>query len=183
MSVQASTLASSLASFRQSSFTLPTNGKQTRRPPLRVQQHGLTTIASFLSRWIMPLAGLIVGYATNYLALKMIFSPIDPHYCCCGRVKIHGLFLQRQYEVAAMFAQVNVRNVLNSRHMWMSMLEGKVRTLLFAGALSPTATPSPCTKTTNRPKGRQVCGLVEVNKHPLPTLQRKPAPLTVKYRS
>ena len=28
--------------------------------------------------WILPLFGLLVGYATNWLALKLIFQPIEP---------------------------------------------------------------------------------------------------------
>ena len=28
--------------------------------------------------WILPLAGFVVGFATNYLALLLIFKPIEP---------------------------------------------------------------------------------------------------------
>ena len=28
--------------------------------------------------WILPLFGLLVGYATNWLALKLIFQPVKP---------------------------------------------------------------------------------------------------------
>ena len=49
--------------------------------------------------WVLPLAGFIVGYLTNYLALKMIFKPVNPRPCCGGRYVLHGLFLKRKNEV------------------------------------------------------------------------------------
>jgi len=52
----------------------------------------------------MPLAGFLVGYLTNFLALKMIFEPIFPVYVC--GIKFQGLFLQRQREVSKEFAKV-----------------------------------------------------------------------------
>ena len=41
--------------------------------------------------WILPLFGLLVGYATNWLALKLIFNPIEP-ISFLG-VKYQGLFI------------------------------------------------------------------------------------------
>jgi hypothetical protein len=35
----------------------------------------------------------------------MIFEPVEPVFLCCGW-KIHGLFLQRQEEVAAEYGRV-----------------------------------------------------------------------------
>jgi len=52
----------------------------------------------------MPAAGFLVGYLTNFLALKMIFEPIFPVYVC--GFKLQGLFLQRQAEVSKEFAKV-----------------------------------------------------------------------------
>lgn len=37
------------------------------------------------SWWVLPAFGFIVGYATNYIALYMIFRPLEPRLICCGR--------------------------------------------------------------------------------------------------
>lgn len=33
----------------------------------------------FQNWWILPLFGVIVGYATNWIALRIIFQPLNPH--------------------------------------------------------------------------------------------------------
>ena len=49
-----------------------------------------------------PIYGFIVGALTNWLALLMIFSPIDPVPIFGGRFVLQGLFLKRQRAVSAM---------------------------------------------------------------------------------
>ena len=44
--------------------------------------------------WVLPIAGTLVGYATNWLAIWMIFEPVEPRKV--GRFTLHGLFLRRQ---------------------------------------------------------------------------------------
>ena len=53
----------------------------------------------FKSWWVLPVFGILVGYATNWLAINMIFRPLVPRKV--GRWTIQGLFLRRQREVAA----------------------------------------------------------------------------------
>ena len=72
--------------------------------------------------WVLPFCGLLVGYATNWLALKIIFQPIDPINCC--GIKLHGLFIQRKKEVSIIFAKVNAEEVLYPQAMWQSILTG-----------------------------------------------------------
>ena len=44
--------------------------------------------------WVLPIAGFFVGYATNWVALKLIFHPTNPwNLGCCT---VQGLFLRRQ---------------------------------------------------------------------------------------
>jgi uncharacterized membrane protein YheB (UPF0754 family) len=85
----------------------------------------------FRQWWLLPLFGLLVGWATNFVAIKVIFNPVRPveTICgfdvCCGRpVKrlccgrpIQGLFLQRQEEVSIMFADITANTVMTSRHI------------------------------------------------------------------
>lgn len=52
--------------------------------------------------WTLPLAGVLVGYVTNWLAMKMIFEPKTPKKF--GPFEFHGLFHKRQNEVAAGFS-------------------------------------------------------------------------------
>lgn len=82
--------------------------------------------------WILPAAGFLVGYLTNFIALKMIFEPIEPVYLCCGRLKLHGLFLQRQAAVSREFSIINYEQMLNSKKMWDTMLFGKDKDKFFA---------------------------------------------------
>lgn len=80
--------------------------------------------------WLLPLCGFIVGYATNAIALKVIFSPIEPVYICGCRIQ--GLFLTRQDAVADVYARLVVRDVLNAREMWNEMLYGPKREQMMA---------------------------------------------------
>lgn len=46
--------------------------------------------------WLLSIGGLIVGLATNWLALKWIFEPVNP--LKIGPIVLQGLFLRRQNE-------------------------------------------------------------------------------------
>jgi uncharacterized membrane protein YheB (UPF0754 family) len=81
------------------------------------------------SWWVLPTFGGIVGGATNWLALKMIFSPVNPVKCgCC--CTLHGLFLRRQTEVAAEYARTVSREVLNPKNILAAMLSGPLSSKL-----------------------------------------------------
>ena len=47
--------------------------------------------------WTLPVAGALVGYVTNWIALKWIFEPLNPTRV--GPFVLQGLFLRRQAEV------------------------------------------------------------------------------------
>ena len=76
----------------------------------------------YKGNWVLPTMGFIVGYATNAIALKIIFEPIQPKYICGKRFQ--GLFLQRQYDVSHIFAEITAKDVLNSHSMWDAILHG-----------------------------------------------------------
>ena len=74
----------------------------------------------FPKDWTLPVCGIIVGYATNWLALKLIFEPKKP-------IKIFGytlqaLFIKRQADVSMEYAKIVADNILNSEQMWEHML-------------------------------------------------------------
>ena len=72
--------------------------------------------------WILPLFGLFVGYATNKIALTIIFNPKEPTKV--GPFTFQGLFMKRQDEVAATFSSLVTEEVLTLRNFVRAMLEG-----------------------------------------------------------
>ncbi len=50
---------------------------------------------------MLPVSGLVIGYFTNFLALKMTFSPIWPHMMCGNYFNFQGVFLKRQKLVSS----------------------------------------------------------------------------------
>ena len=75
--------------------------------------------------WFLPVAGMLNGWITNALALGVIFNPIEPLYCCCGGVRLQGLFLQRQEEVSEAFAEIVSSRIVTAAHCWENILFGK----------------------------------------------------------
>ena len=75
--------------------------------------------------WTLTIGGAIVGYLTNWIALKLIFEPIEPVYF--GGFKLQGLFLQRQHEVSGEFSDHLAENVLTSEKIWNNIFTGRKR--------------------------------------------------------
>jgi uncharacterized membrane protein YheB (UPF0754 family) len=67
--------------------------------------------------WLLPLAGLMVGYITNWLALKLIFYPLYPKKYLFGLVTYQGLFLKRQKEVAEAYAKIVSEEIVSVENM------------------------------------------------------------------
>lgn len=74
--------------------------------------------------WLLPLFGLIVGYATNWLALKMIFEPRKPKKYLFGLIQFQGLFFKRQNEVADEYAQLITQKILTTENMFEFVVRG-----------------------------------------------------------
>ena len=72
--------------------------------------------------WILPVFGFLVGWATNWLALKVIFRPLEPYRF--GPFTLHGIFLKRQKEVSETFARVTCVEVLHTKAIWEAILTG-----------------------------------------------------------
>lgn len=85
--------------------------------------------------WTLSIGGLIVGMATNWLALKWIFEPVNPTRF--GPFILQGQFLRRQKEVAAEFSKFFANNILSSKQVWNSILTDPTTSpsfyALFAG--------------------------------------------------
>ncbi len=72
--------------------------------------------------WILPLFGIIVGYATNWIALRIIFQPLNPTRI--GPFVVQGLFLKRQKEVAEIWCDIVTKEVITVRNIITNMLYG-----------------------------------------------------------
>lgn len=80
--------------------------------------------------WILPLNGLIVGYATNWLALQMIFNPKE--VVRVGPFNIQGLFMKRQEEVARDFGGLVADQVITPANIIEAILKGPYSDKVFA---------------------------------------------------
>jgi uncharacterized membrane protein YheB (UPF0754 family) len=75
--------------------------------------------------WILPLFGLLVGYATNWLALKLIFEPIKP-IKIFGR-EFQGLFITRQNEVSAEYAAMLANEIFTFDRIFAAIVNGPTK--------------------------------------------------------
>ena len=73
--------------------------------------------------WVLPIGGVIIGYCTNWVALWMIFEPTEPRKI--GPLKVHGLFIRRQPEVAAVYAKIIADDVVTLSHMGDELMYGR----------------------------------------------------------
>jgi uncharacterized membrane protein YheB (UPF0754 family) len=72
--------------------------------------------------WILPIAGTVVGYATNWLAIWMIFEPVRPRKV--GPFRMHGLFLRRQPEAADIYAGIIADDIVTLENIGDELLRG-----------------------------------------------------------
>jgi len=72
--------------------------------------------------WVLPVFGVIVGYATNWLALKLIFEPQSPRRI--GPWVVQGLFIKRQIEVSDEYGKIIGKKVLNSNNILEQLISG-----------------------------------------------------------
>jgi uncharacterized membrane protein YheB (UPF0754 family) len=73
--------------------------------------------------WVLPIGGVIIGYVTNWVALWMIFEPTEPRRF--GPLKLHGLFLRRQPEVAEVYAEIIADDIVTAANIGDELLNGR----------------------------------------------------------
>lgn len=84
----------------------------------------------FPASWSLPAFGFVVGYATNWLALWLIFEPKQPRKFLWTSVQ--GLFHRRQKEIAKEFANVVSQRVFNNDNLFREISSGESRRKLLA---------------------------------------------------
>ena len=72
--------------------------------------------------WVLPIGGVIIGYVTNWMALWMIFEPVDPKRI--GPLKLHGLFIRRQPEVSAVYGEIIAEDIVTLGNIGDELLNG-----------------------------------------------------------
>jgi uncharacterized membrane protein YheB (UPF0754 family) len=81
-------------------------------------------IADFSWAWVsLPVGGVIIGFVTNWLALKLIFEPVNPRKFFF--VTFQGLFMKRQKEVAKAYSAIVASEILTTRNIFKTVLNGK----------------------------------------------------------
>jgi uncharacterized membrane protein YheB (UPF0754 family) len=72
--------------------------------------------------WVLPIGGVVIGYVTNWMALWMIFEPVNQRKI--GPLKLQGLFIRRQPEVADVYAQIIADDIVTLSNMGDELLHG-----------------------------------------------------------
>jgi len=72
--------------------------------------------------WVLPIAGVLIGYTTNLLGIRMIFEPVRPRRL--GRFTVQGLFLKRQPEVAGVYADIIADDVVTMSNVADDLMHG-----------------------------------------------------------
>jgi uncharacterized membrane protein YheB (UPF0754 family) len=72
--------------------------------------------------WLLPICGVLIGWVTNWVALWMIFEPAEPRKL--GPLKLHGLFMRRQPEVADVYANLIAEDIVNLENIGHELMEG-----------------------------------------------------------
>lgn len=73
--------------------------------------------------WLMPIVGVIVGLVTNWLAIQMIFRPLEPRRYLF--VKYQGMFPKRQVQIAGDYARMTADEVLTPKNLIRLVSQGE----------------------------------------------------------
>jgi uncharacterized membrane protein YheB (UPF0754 family) len=68
--------------------------------------------------WIIPIVGAIIGYITNWLAIAVIFEPVEPKF------GFQGLFIRRQKEVADVWARIISERIVSLQNIGYELFNG-----------------------------------------------------------
>lgn len=80
--------------------------------------------AYYINAWTLSIGGLIVGLATNWLALKCCFEPLYPTKY--GPFTFQGIFLKRQAVVSAEFSKFFAVRLLRAKKLFNSVFTNPI---------------------------------------------------------
>lgn len=81
---------------------------------------GLTLLFPYW--WVLPVAGVVIGWITNWLALAAIFQPVHP--IRVGPLRLQGLFLRRQHQVADIYARIIADHIITLENIGRELFAG-----------------------------------------------------------
>jgi len=84
------------------------------------------------SALVMPVFGLLTGWFTDWLALKMVFRPQEPTRFGFGLFEWQGLFLKRRREIAGEYGALVAAEVLTPHNIIDAILRGPLSDRLFS---------------------------------------------------
>ena len=73
--------------------------------------------------WVLPFFGFLVGTLTNWIAIQLIFTPLEPKKI--GPFVLQGLFLKRQSEISEEFSRVFTEQVLTAQEVVHTLVHGE----------------------------------------------------------
>ena len=73
--------------------------------------------------WVLPFFGFLVGTLTNWIAIQLIFTPVEPKKF--GPFVFQGLFLKRQKEISEEFSRVFTEDVLTAQEVVHTLVHGE----------------------------------------------------------
>mmetsp|Transcript_46809 Transcript_46809/g.92114 ORF Transcript_46809/g.92114 Transcript_46809/m.92114 type:complete len:494 (+) Transcript_46809:87-1568(+) len=79
--------------------------------------------------WFLPVFAGVIGAITNWIALTIIFKPVNPIKFPCGNLQ--GLFLKRQDEVAREYSRMVASRILTTEKIIDSLMSGPATDNLF----------------------------------------------------
>jgi len=82
----------------------------------------LTEVVFPNSWYLLPVLGVFIGWVTNWLAIWMIFEPVEPKRIL--GFKWQGLFIKRQDEVSEVYALIISNEVVTLRHIGDELMNG-----------------------------------------------------------
>ena len=86
---------------------------------------GLQMVLFWFLPWhgLLPVYAAVLGLLTNWIALAMVFRPVDP--VKVGPFTFQGVFLRRQAEVADQFAALTSQEMLTISRFMREVLDGQ----------------------------------------------------------
>ncbi|MDG5499125.1 DUF445 family protein [Marinobacter sp. BGYM27] len=79
--------------------------------------------AAYPLPWILPLVGFVVGFVTNWLAINLIFRPLNP--VNVFGLRIQGLFLRRQDDISDVWSRLVAEELLTVEKVADAMVNGR----------------------------------------------------------
>jgi uncharacterized membrane protein YheB (UPF0754 family) len=82
----------------------------------------VAALTAVTAPWMLLICGPIVGWVTNWVAILMIFEPVEPKRIL--GIRFHGMFLRRQEEAGEVYAEVIADDIVTVQNMGEELLKG-----------------------------------------------------------